>query len=208
MLIKCPECNKEISDSAPSCPHCGYILKAAILDATLNETSLIPHKKTAIFQFISLGAIIIAFFTPTILVALPCLVIISSGIIALVRKEPRRLLSLAFIILGFFFVIIATSIFDLDSSYIKKMEIQKWNWTKEGTYSYIRGRVKNNGNRTVSYFEIKALYKDWVDNVLDTDYTNSSDKLLPGMAKEFEIMHKESPEYKQVGILIEKVRTE
>ena len=26
-LIRCPECNKEISDTAISCPHCGYILK-------------------------------------------------------------------------------------------------------------------------------------------------------------------------------------
>ena len=27
MLIKCPECNREISDMAISCPHCGYPLK-------------------------------------------------------------------------------------------------------------------------------------------------------------------------------------
>ena len=26
-LIECPECKKEISDSAASCPHCGYQLK-------------------------------------------------------------------------------------------------------------------------------------------------------------------------------------
>ena len=26
-LINCPECNKEISDTAPSCPNCGYVLK-------------------------------------------------------------------------------------------------------------------------------------------------------------------------------------
>ena len=25
-LIKCPECNKEVSDKASSCPHCGYPL--------------------------------------------------------------------------------------------------------------------------------------------------------------------------------------
>lgn len=24
MLIACPECSKEISDTAPSCPHCGH----------------------------------------------------------------------------------------------------------------------------------------------------------------------------------------
>lgn len=27
-LINCPECKKEISDTAPSCPNCGYIMKS------------------------------------------------------------------------------------------------------------------------------------------------------------------------------------
>ena len=26
-LIKCPECNKEVSDRAVTCPHCGYQLR-------------------------------------------------------------------------------------------------------------------------------------------------------------------------------------
>ena len=26
-LIKCPECNKEVSDCAEACPHCGYPIK-------------------------------------------------------------------------------------------------------------------------------------------------------------------------------------
>lgn len=29
MLIKCPECGKDISDQASSCPHCGYPIKEA-----------------------------------------------------------------------------------------------------------------------------------------------------------------------------------
>ena len=27
-LIKCKECNKEVSDTAKTCPHCGYKLKS------------------------------------------------------------------------------------------------------------------------------------------------------------------------------------
>ena len=27
MLIKCPECELQVSDKAASCPHCGYPLK-------------------------------------------------------------------------------------------------------------------------------------------------------------------------------------
>ena len=32
-LIKCPDCDKEISDSAESCVHCGYPLKKDATDA-------------------------------------------------------------------------------------------------------------------------------------------------------------------------------
>jgi len=28
MLVKCTECGQEVSDSARTCPHCGYLLKA------------------------------------------------------------------------------------------------------------------------------------------------------------------------------------
>ena len=33
-LVKCPECKKEISDSADSCPHCGYKLKNTKKDSS------------------------------------------------------------------------------------------------------------------------------------------------------------------------------
>lgn len=32
-LIKCPECRKDISDMASSCPSCGYELKKKITDS-------------------------------------------------------------------------------------------------------------------------------------------------------------------------------
>ena len=28
-LISCPECGKQISDTAPSCPHCGYLFSTS-----------------------------------------------------------------------------------------------------------------------------------------------------------------------------------
>ena len=37
-LIKCPECGKEVSDTAPSCPNCGY----AFNKQEANETSNAP----------------------------------------------------------------------------------------------------------------------------------------------------------------------
>ena len=44
-LINCPECGKEISDSAYACPHCGFPLNKATVDehkATENSASYKP----------------------------------------------------------------------------------------------------------------------------------------------------------------------
>lgn len=202
MLIKCAECDKDISDSVAACPHCGFTLKPASPSAPT-----VAAPKTAIFQYVSLGAVVIALFTPRILLSVPCLVTIVAGIVALVRGEPRKLLSLATV--GFAFFLISwgpTGISTTDVAYVQNMTIQDWDWTTERNYTYVRGRVKNSGDKTVSYFKITAYYKDNKNNVLDTDFTNSAENLRPGMAKEFEIMHRASSDYKYVSIQVEDVR--
>ena len=211
MLTNCPECKKEMSDTAPSCPHCGYVTKP-IAPTGSSIGNQPTSRKSAVFQCVSLGAIAVALFTPRILVTIPCLVIISAGILALVRKEPRWLLSLASTIVGFLMIAVATPRFDNDTSYVGKMTILQWNYTGDynatDKYIHIKGRVRNDGGKTVSYFKVKALFKDEKGNVLDTDYTNSGDKLSPGMSKEFEIMHKDSSDYRDVSVHIEEARTD
>lgn len=46
-LIKCPECDKDVSDFAEICPHCGYRLKPAPQNIAVadNEGSRIRRKK-------------------------------------------------------------------------------------------------------------------------------------------------------------------
>lgn len=205
MLVKCPECLKDISDSAPSCPHCGYVVKPA----GVSHGEIDSRKRTlAIFQFVSLGAIVIALFTPRMLVTLPCLVIISAGIIALVRKEPRWVLSLGCTIAGLYLIAMSTPDLSSRTEYIGKMELQNWDWQAESNYTHIRGRVKNTGNKTVRYFKIQGFYKDASGNVLDTDFTNSSENLMPGMSKEFEITHRQSPDYKHMSISVVEAHTQ
>ena len=40
-LIKCPECGKEISDSADKCIHCGYPIKKAIAKHHVKKKSIV-----------------------------------------------------------------------------------------------------------------------------------------------------------------------
>ena len=61
-LINCPECSKEISDSAPSCPSCGVPIASAketqAAGAQLTTTQL-TSKKLKMHSAISVLAVII-----------------------------------------------------------------------------------------------------------------------------------------------------
>lgn len=41
-LINCPECGKEISDTAVSCPHCGYGINQTPVVTTQKKSNVIP----------------------------------------------------------------------------------------------------------------------------------------------------------------------
>lgn len=68
-LIKCPECNKEISDTTKSCPHCGYSIKKEITQTELGDVEI----KTAVgVMYILLGiiSVIIGLFTVGIIIGI------------------------------------------------------------------------------------------------------------------------------------------
>ena len=89
----------------------------------------------------------------------------------------------------------------------EKLIIQDgWQFTVEGDYNYIRGRVKNNITTNITYFKLVAEYLDDSGNVLDSEYTNSTNTILPGNMEEFEIMKKHNDQYKQVRIFIEEIK--
>ena len=44
MLIKCPECELQVSDKAMNCPHCGYPLKDNTLSKVVKKTAK-KHRK-------------------------------------------------------------------------------------------------------------------------------------------------------------------
>ena len=96
MLIKCPECGHDVSDLAPSCPHCGYVLAAASAASSADPITavLVPPKKgkapTPVALAISVVALLMALASPRFTVAMPLIISAASAIIALVRKERWR----------------------------------------------------------------------------------------------------------------------
>jgi hypothetical protein len=59
-LILCPECNREVSDTAPSCPHCGYTLRPQVKSLPVKKKFSIMRvlRAVTIFFLIVIGAVI------------------------------------------------------------------------------------------------------------------------------------------------------
>ncbi|HBC31599.1 MAG TPA: hypothetical protein DC024_10210 [Clostridiales bacterium] len=87
------------------------------------------------------------------------------------------------------------------------LEIESgWTWKVDGNYSYIDGSVKNtSSDKTINYFEVGANYLDASGNIIDSDYTNDGQPLLPNESRKFEIMHKYDGSYNKVLLHIQEV---
>lgn len=90
MLIKCPECDSEVSDSATSCPKCGFPF--SYQGETRQEVArpVVKTRPTPVFLAISLVALFIGLFSPRLLIFLPLLAAAALAILSLVRGERGR----------------------------------------------------------------------------------------------------------------------
>jgi len=55
-LISCPECNRDVSDSAVSCPHCGFSLSTARKVVTQTRSSKVKKSN----NFAVVGVLVVA----------------------------------------------------------------------------------------------------------------------------------------------------
>lgn len=174
-LIKCPECGKEVSDSAQNCPGCGYPLIASettenndnsLKNSTQVNIPIQPTKKkksgclvgclTAVVIFILFIAIIAVIGgnstsdstktdMPTTEVAK------ETGAAETTETE-------------------ATSVAETEAKK-EKLEIISYENLNEGSLRYVTGQVKNNTDKNYSYVQIEIkMYKD--DVVLGTALDN------------------------------------
>lgn len=80
-----------------------------------------------------------------------------------------------------------------------------WSWSSDGDYIRCTGSVKNTGTRTVSYWKVTFEFMNRKGEVIDTDYTNSGETLMPGASKRFETMHSDVPGARKCRAYVEEV---
>ncbi len=77
-LISCPECGKQISDSTPTCPHCGYRFSADAA-APPSPTEIKPSKSN-----VPVGAIKTLSGIAIILISIPFIGVFGLGIFSMI----------------------------------------------------------------------------------------------------------------------------
>ena len=96
MLISCPECKKEVSNEALSCPHCGHPLKP-----TAELQPPLPIKgKAPIFLILSVIALVLTLGTPRFLALFPIMGVLGCAVISLFRKERGKVMAAISLLLG------------------------------------------------------------------------------------------------------------
>lgn len=107
MLIQCVECQREISDQAAACPHCGYPVKPVAAAATPSSDDppyRVPEKKARakpIFLALAVIAVIVAEGTPRLLIFFPVMCILGFSIVSLIRGERWSGWAWLTLVLGF-----------------------------------------------------------------------------------------------------------
>lgn len=203
-LINCPECSKEISDTAEICIHCGFALQQKY------PVNIHRKKKSATFQAIAIIALIVSLFTPRIFINMVLLVVLGSSVVSLIRSEKNWGLSIATFLLGI--GLLFQPVFEEvnQENYKRFLKVSDYTWDKSisENYSYIRGSVRNNGDKTVRYFKVKASFLNSSYDVIDSDITIETERLSPGESKEFEIMHPNNSSYYTIRVEVDEVRLE
>lgn len=106
MLVECRECKKQISDQAAACPNCGCPRHPAQPADTATNASVPAYnaqtlkKRSPTFLVVAATSLVLALFTPRILLSLILLVVFVSGVLSLIRRETGRVGAVIILLLG------------------------------------------------------------------------------------------------------------
>ncbi|NLD35768.1 MAG: hypothetical protein GX654_02770 [Desulfatiglans sp.] len=73
---------------------------------------------------------------------------------------------------------------------------------------YIKGNLKNNGDKTISYFKITTSFLNGNKEIIDSAFTNCLEKVYPGAMKPFEIRSPDNGDIQFSKTKIEEINLE
>jgi hypothetical protein len=78
---------------------------------------------------------------------------------------------------------------------IANLAFEEVRGSRDGSYMYLKGRVRNNGTTSADFIKVQVSWLDKQGTILDTGETfvDGLEKLPPGAAKSFEIMTPANP---------------
>lgn len=180
MLIKCPECDHEVSDSAPACPHCGFALAKAeprLAPAPHPPERMRPEKgRPPLFVLLSGAALFACFFSPRFLVFLPVMITIGLAVIALTRREAGRVVAGIVIVLAIGLLFLSSTDSTTSALNLDAAEVVDWNWEKDagfGTKGAVKWNVvvRNKSDRPISMVKVEFTTYDSSGRLLDSTFT-------------------------------------
>ena len=183
MLVACPECTKEISDSASSCPHCGHPIK----DTLDIERGIAEAKKNArsgpIFLILAIVAFLVMLGTPMLLIFLPLFGTIALSIISIFRKEKGAAFSWVIML---FAVLIwagsgsetlkaAGSTHDAEVA-ASSAKLSDVNWSADPSFGtggsiIYNVEVTNTSNRNIDLAKVEFTTYDKAGKLVTSDFT-------------------------------------
>jgi RNA polymerase subunit RPABC4/transcription elongation factor Spt4 len=104
MLISCPECQRDVSDQAASCPHCGHPINAnskktetegRVVPSTSTESQVAQRSENTvrnapILAILATIGLVMTLYTPRFLIFLPLMITFGLGVGSLFRKEKGK----------------------------------------------------------------------------------------------------------------------
>jgi hypothetical protein len=198
MMISCPECSKEISDAAPSCPHCGIVTKPSAPPTEVAATTA-----TAIFLIAAALAFLLALFTPRIIAVLPILAAVILAIISLVRRERFKAGAIAVIV--FSIGLFALSASNLSSPGRSASSATGPNGTaalsfsltrceQDSDYMIAEGTVTNDSGDSLKDVEAVVSFNDSAGNFITSDDAIIDyNPILTGQTSPFKVMASYNP---------------
>ncbi len=176
-LINCPECNKDVSEKADSCPNCGYPIRNEVIEKNIQVDNTSPDEQvdsSSLLEYANKNRVIAAIVGVSMVVVLILIFVISS--LSSLSENDKK---------AFDMILKASDEFKDPSS----VRLVSGSFSEDGTLCCVISATNGFGARVTSYYRIyesgfsyKTEYPD--SSFKKTDFFNI-EKINNKLKKEF-----------------------